>query len=219
MAQKSIYPIGIQTFEQIIKGGYLYVDKTALVYDLVKSNKYVFLNRPRRFGKSLLVSTLEAYFQGRKELFEGLAISTIEKDWAQYPVFRFDLSGESYQHLQKLVSKIDSALSAYEKIYGNPPEGKSIADRFDRLIKKARQVNNQEVVVLIDEYDKPLTDSLHDDSLHDDLRKELEGFYGVLKSNDSDIRFALLTGITKFGHVSVFFGSEQPERYLPNRRL
>ena len=206
MAQKIKYPIGIQTFEEIIEGGYLYVDKTALVYQLVKDNKYIFLSRPRRFGKSLLVSTLEAYFQGRKELFKGLAMETLEKDWIQYPVLRFDLSGESYNCSKKLLDKICLTLSHYESIYGKNLEAKSPAARFASLIMLAEQKTGQKVVILIDEYDKPLTDTLHDDILKEELRKELAGFYGVIKSNDAHIQFAMLTGITKFGHVSIFSG-------------
>ena len=206
MARKNIYPIGIQTFEEIVSEGYLYVDKTGVVYDLVNNNKYVFLSRPRRFGKSLLISTIEAYFQGRKELFNGLAMESLETEWAQHPVLRFDLSGESYQHADKLVSKLESALSKYEEIYGKSPKGKSIADRFERLINAAETKTGQKVVILIDEYDKPLTDSIHDDPLKESLRQELAGFYGVLKGNDVHIRFAMLTGITKYGHVSIFSG-------------
>ena len=176
MARKNIYPIGIQTFEKIIEGDYLYVDKTELVYNLVNDNKYVFLSRPRRFGKSLLISTIEAYFKGRKELFKGLALEKLETEWTQYPVLRFDLSGESYQHADKLVGKIESMLSAYEEIYGKSPDGKSIADRFTKLIKAAERATRQKVVILIDEYDKPLTDAIHDDALKESLRKELAGF-------------------------------------------
>ena len=206
MAQKINYPIGIQTFEEIIQEGYLYVDKTALVYDLAKNNKYVFLSRPRRFGKSLLVSTLEAYFQGRKELFKGLAMETLEKDWIQYPVLRFDLSGESYDCPKKLKDKISFTLSSYEKTYGRNSEAKSLAARFEALIKQAKLKASQKVVILIDEYDKPMVDNIHDDSLMEDFRKELRGFYSVLKSNDAFIHFAMLTGVTKYSHVSIFSG-------------
>ena len=206
MAQQIKYPIGIQTFETIIKDGYLYVDKTALMYSLVKDNKYVFLSRPRRFGKSLLVSTLEAYFQGRRELFKGLAVEALETEWLKYPVLRFDLSGENYDSPEKLKGKISLILSRYEEIYGKNPEAESLAARFESLIIEAEKTGRQKVVILIDEYDKPLTDTLHDDSANEKLRNELAGFYGVMKGNDAHIQFAMLTGITKFGHVSVFSG-------------
>ena len=206
MARKNIYPLGIQTFEEIVSEGYLYVDKTEIVYDLVNSNKYVFLSRPRRFGKSLLISTIDAYFQGRKELFQGLAMESLEKDWEVHPVLRFDLSGESYQHAGKLVGKISHSLSRYEAIYGKDPEADSLADRFTSLIAAAEAKTKHKVVILIDEYDKPMIDNIHDDALVEDFRKELRGFYGTLKGNDAHIRFAMLTGVTKFAHVSVFSG-------------
>lgn len=206
MPQEINYPIGIQTFEQIIEGDYVYVDKTELIHKLATTNKCVFLSRPRRFGKSLLVSTLEAYFQGRKALFKGLAIETLEKEWKAYPVLRFDLSGENYDCPEKLIEKISLTLSHYEDIYGENPKAKSIAARFASLLANAEKQTTQKVVILIDEYDKPLTDTLHNDPLREDLRNELAAFYGVMKGKDDAIRFVLLTGITKFGHVSVFSG-------------
>lgn len=205
--QKSInYPIGIQTFEKIIEGEYLYVDKTALVYDLVSNNQFVFLSRPRRFGKSLLISTLEAYFKGRKDLFKGLAMERLEKDWKHYPVLRFDLSAENYENKERLIGKISNYLFWYEKSLGLESKGESISVRFFNVIKTAKEKANERVVILIDEYDKPLLDALHDDKLKEDLREELRGFYSVMKENDDYIHFAMLTGVTKFGHVSVFSG-------------
>ena len=200
------YPIGIQTFSEIITEGYLYIDKTELIYRLVKENKYVFLSRPRRFGKSLLVSTIEEYFKGHKELFSGLAIARKETDWKKYPIIRFDFSGENYDDHTRLTELISAKLSNYEAIYGRNPEDKSIGMRFNRLIHNMRISSDERVVILIDEYDKPLLDVLHDDGKHELTRRELEGFYSNIKKCDADIRFALLTGVGKFGHVSIFSG-------------
>ena len=176
------------------------------MHDLVENNKYVFLSRPRRFGKSLLISPIEAYFLGRKDLFKGLDMERLETDWLEYPVLRFDLSGESYQHPEKLASKLNLSLSRYESVYGRNPEADTLSSRFGHLIQAAERKTGRKVVILIDEYDKPLTDAIEDDPLKENFRKELAGFYGVLKGNDAHIRFAMLTGITRYGHVSVFSG-------------
>ncbi|MDE6336148.1 MAG: AAA family ATPase, partial [Muribaculaceae bacterium] len=205
MARSIKYPVGIQTFSEIITDNYLYVDKTALVYKLVDNNKYVFLSRPRRFGKSLLMSTLEAYFRGQRELFEGLAISKLETDWETYPVFRFDLSGENFDHPQRLIDHIASLLDDIEEDYGLESEG-SVSRRFRKLIRDAYRKFGKRVVILIDEYDKPMLDCLHDDDVHGKIKAELRGFYSVLKPSDAYIKFAMLTGVTKFGKVSVFSG-------------
>ena len=200
------YPVGIQTFEEIRRDGYVYVDKTDMIYNLVNTSKYIFLSRPRRFGKSLLMSTIDAYFSGRKDLFAGLAIESLEKEWKKYPVLHFDLSGENYDDLQRLKGKIELRLRELEAIYGFDPENKSIATRFDTLIKKAKEKAGEKVVILIDEYDKPLQDSIGEDALQKDLRNELKGFYSVMKSCDAFIRFGMLTGVSRFGEVSVFSG-------------
>lgn len=205
MAKRIAYPVGIQTFEKIINGGYLYVDKTALIYELVNRAEYVFLSRPRRFGKSLMMSTLEAYFKGRKELFRGLEIENLEKHWMEYPVFRFDLSGENFNSTERLIDHIASYLDDIEDTYGLSSEG-TIGRRFRRLIRQAYEKYGKRVVVLIDEYDKPMLDCLHNDDLHDSVKDELRGFYSVLKLSDEYIKFAMLTGVTKFGKVSVFSG-------------
>ena len=206
MDGKIKYPVGIQTFSEIINDGYLYVDKTGVLYELANNNKYIFLSRPRRFGKSLLLSTLEAYFQGRKELFGGLAIEELEKDWTVHPVLRFDLSGETYDVHEKIIYKLESYLRRYEEIYGYDPESKTVAERFRLLIENAHKVIGQRVVILIDEYDKPLLDTIHDDDLQEKVRQQLHGFYSVIKECDEHIRFAMLTGVGKFGHVSIFSG-------------
>ena len=199
-----IYPIGIQNFEKIRKGGYFYIDKTALVYQLVKTGSYYFLSRPRRFGKSLLISTLEAYFQGKRELFEGLAMEKLEKDWVKYPVLHLDLNTEKYDTPESLENKLNGALVEWEKIYGEEPSEKSLAMRFEGIIKRACQQEGQSVVILVDEYDKPMLQAIGDDVLQKSFRNTLKAFYGALKSQDGCIKFALLTGVTKFGKVSVF---------------
>ena len=199
-----IYPIGIQNFEKIRKGGYFYIDKTALVYQLVKTGSYYFLSRPRRFGKSLLISTLEAYFQGKRELFEGLAMEKLEKDWVKYPVLHLDLNTEKYDTPESLENKLNGALVEWEKIYGEEPSDKSLAMRFEGIIRRACQQEGQSVVILVDEYDKPMLQAIGDDVLQKSFRNTLKAFYGALKSQDGCIKFALLTGVTKFGKVSVF---------------
>ena len=206
MAKRIEYPVGIQTFSEIIEEKYLYVDKTDLIYELVHKSKYVFLSRPRRFGKSLLMSTLEAYFKGRKELFRGLEIEKLEEDWIEYPVFRFDLSGENYNDVKRLYIRINRCLLNIEKAYALHDDSESLADRFESLIRQAYEKYGRRVVVLVDEYDKPMLDCLHDDPLHEAIKTELRGFYSVLKLSDEYIKFAMLTGVTKFGKVSVFSG-------------
>lgn len=205
MAEKLKYPVGIQTFSNLIEEGYVYVDKTALLHDLTESYKYVFLSRPRRFGKSLTMSTLDAYFRGKKELFKGLAIYDQERVWTEYPVFRFDLSGENFIDIKRLIEHIELYLKRIEEEYSLSSEG-SISSRFKQLIKQAYERYGQKVVILIDEYDKPMLDCLHDSELHEKLKAELRGFYASIKSYDEYIRFAMLTGITRFGKVSIFSG-------------
>ena len=215
------YPIGIQDFESIISGGYTYVDKTALVYKLVTEGQVYFLSRPRRFGKSLLVSTLKAYFQGRKELFKGLAIDSLEKEWAEHPVFHIDFNGENFLEHGKLDAKIEKFLEDNENIYGKNPNSKNTGDRFCDLLKAARKKYGRRAVVLIDEYDKPLLDVLdtglkarvgeNELLLEEHHRNVLKGFYSVFKAADADLQFVLLTGVTKFSQVSVFSGFNQPD--------
>ncbi len=201
---KTIYPIGIQNFEKIRKGGYLYIDKTALIYQLANTGSYYFLSRPRRFGKSLLLSTLEAYFQGKKELFEGLAIEKLEKEWTEYPILHLDLNIARYASTSDLEDILNRNLVAWEKLYGADPAERSLPLRFAGIIDRAYHKTGQRAVILIDEYDKPLLQALHDEELQNQLRNMLKPFYGVLKTMDRAIRFALLTGVTKFGKVSVF---------------
>jgi hypothetical protein len=197
-------PIGIQNFESLRNDGYLYVDKTALVYKLVTTGRYYFLSRPRRFGKSMLLSTLHAYFDGKKELFEGLAISELEKDWIKYPVLHIDLNVGEYKTPDELKSKLSLFLSQCEDLYGRNENEKTLGTRFEGVIRRAYEQTGQRVVILVDEYDKPILQTLDNEELQASYRSTLKGFYGALKSMDGYIKFALLTGVTKFGKVSVF---------------
>ena len=201
---QTIYPIGIQNFEKIRKDGYLYIDKTALIYQLVKTGSYYFLSRPRRFGKSLLLSTLEAYFQGKRELFEGLAMERLEKDWEVYPILHLDLNARHYKDTAALTSILNEFLEKWEALYGTEKQDRALEERFSYVIEQAYRQTGHRVVILIDEYDKPLLQNLHDEDMQDQLQNMLKPFYGVLKTMDGAIRFALLTGVTKFGKVSVF---------------
>ena len=201
------YPVGIQTFSEIIKGGYLYVDKTARIHQLVMSCKYVFLSRPRRFGKSLLASTLESLFKGQRELFAALDIADLDFDWHQRAVFRIDLSGMNYTDKpEALDNRLNLYLSNWEKIYGANPDEKEFEDRFAGVISRAAAVTQHRVVILVDEYDKPILDSVYLTESMERCRNTLYGFYGALKHCDENIRFALITGVTKIAHVSVFSG-------------
>ena len=204
MEQIRKLPIGIQTFEDIRKDGYLYVDKTAFVYQMVHTGKPYFLSRPRRFGKSLLISTFEAYFQGRKDLFTGLAIEQLEKEWIEYPVLHLDLNAEKYDSISRLDSMLARYLSLWEDVWGQEEREVTLSDRFSGIIRRAYEQTGRQVVVLIDEYDKPLIQTLLDETLLDEYRRILKAFYGVLKSADRYLRFVFLTGVTKFAQVSVF---------------
>ncbi len=198
------YPLGIQNFEKIRHEGYLYMDKTALVYQIVKGGSYYFLSRPRRFGKSLLISTLEAYFQGKRELFKGLAIEGMEQEWKTYPVLHLDLNAEKYTTQEALDNILNSNLVQWEKLYGKGEGETTLATRFSGIIRRACEKTGQKVVILVDEYDKPLLQAIGNKELHDDYRATLKAFYGVEKSMDGYIRFAFFTGVTKFSKVSVF---------------
>ena len=198
------YPIGIQDFKEIRTGGYVYVDKTDMIHDIVKRGKYYFLSRPRRFGKSLLISTLEAYFSGQKELFAGLAMEKLETEWVEYPVLHLDLNTEKYHREEDLENKLDLFLKQCEALYGKNPDEYSLATRFEGVIRRASEKTGRNTVILVDEYDKPLLQAIGKPELQDEYRDTLKAFYGALKSMDRYIKFALLTGVTKFGKVSVF---------------
>lgn len=200
-------PIGIQSFEDLRKNNYLYVDKTEFVFRLVETGKVYFLSRPRRFGKSLFLSTLKAFFEGKKELFSGLKIVELEKDnpnaWKKYPVIYFDFNGMDYSKENSLFEKLDKTLSFYEEIYGkNAVDGFNVSLRFSSLIKNAHDKTGLGVVVLVDEYDKSLLES--DDKIQESNRNLFKGFFGNLKSSDEYLKFAFITGVTKFSKVSIF---------------
>ena len=213
------YPIGIQSFEKLREDGYVYVDKTALIYNLVHDGTIYFLSRPRRFGKSLLVSTLKNYFLGRKELFRGLAIDSLETEWAEYPVFHIDFNGENFTAPGTLERVIEDAVAAWEEVYGRS-SFTTIGKRFAHVLNQAHIKHGRRCVVLIDEYDKPILDVLDSGAvttvggvqmqLEDANREILKGFYSVFKAADNDLQFVLLTGVTKFSQVSVFSGFNQP---------
>jgi len=197
-------PIGIQTFSDIRTQGYLYVDKTALVWQIANSGKPYFLSRPRRFGKSLLLSTFEAYFEGRKDLFEGLAIEQLEEKWEKHPVLHLDLNARKYERPEDLVAMLNQYLEKWEDRFGDEKKGRAPEERFEYVIRRAYEQTGKGVVVLVDEYDKPLLQCLHNEELLEAYRSMLKAFYGVLKSADKYLRFAFLTGVTKFSQVSVF---------------
>ena len=203
MIQERIYPVGIQDFEKLRKEGCVYVDKTALIYRLVQKY-YVFLSRPRRFGKSLLSSTLKYYFLGRKDLFQGLAIEQLEKEWKEYPVLHFDLSTAKNIDVKYIASKLDSMLANYENIYGRNLVNVTPGDRLANLIMTAHRQTGQKTVVIIDEYDAPMLDVLHDDGRLAEVRRIMQEFYAPLKACDADLRFVFITGITKFSQLSIF---------------
>lgn len=200
------YPIGMQSFPEIRNGGYVYVDKTALIHRLVTENKYYFLSRPRRFGKSLLLSTLEALFLGRRDLFRGLDIDSLDWDWEPHPVFHLDLNVRNYADMTSLSTILDRHLEEWERRYGCHASSHIPEDRFIHVIRGAYELTGRPVVILVDEYDKPLFSTMHDPALLEHNRAILQAFYGVVKSLDGYIRFAMLSGVTKFSKVSVFSG-------------
>lgn len=198
------YPVGIQTFAEIIREGYIYVDKTDLVWQLAHYAKYIFLSRPRSFGKSLLSSTLDSYFRGEKDLFKGLKIMDLEKEWKQYPVMHFDLSSAKHLSMDGVKDEIGLQLFEYEKIFGDNPQETSIGMRLGGLIRRAYEKTGAQVVVVIDEYDAPLLDVLHDKQMLYDMRELLQEFYQRLKKLEPYIKFCFITGITKFSQLSIF---------------
>ena len=200
-----LYPIGIQTFSKIREGNYLYIDKTEYVYRMTHSaSSYMFLSRPRRFGKSLLTSTLHSYFSGRKDLFHGLAMEKLEKEWTEYPVLHFDMSTAKHADSEQLLQELNLKLYGYEQIYGRLEEEVNPNQRLMGLIKRAYEQTGKKVVVLIDEYDAPLLDVVHERENLDVLRNIMRNFYSPLKACDPYLRYVFLTGITKFSQLSIF---------------
>lgn len=220
------YPIGMQSFDQIINGGFVYVDKTDLVYKLAQGH-VCFLGRPRRFGKSLLVSTLENYFLGRKELFKGLAMESLETKWKQYPVSHIDFSVGNYANDGALEEALNAILSDWENRYGIQSVNKDLGLRFQRILRAAHEKTGLGCVVLIDEYDKPILDVLDLDyqvehlgkmiTLEEKHRNIMKSFYTTFKGADADLRFVFLTGVTKFSQISMFSGFNQPDDISLNR--
>ncbi|WP_293554200.1 ATP-binding protein [Phascolarctobacterium sp.] len=202
------YPISIQTFETIINGNYVYVDKTDLVYRLAQEH-VCFLSRPRRFGKSLLISTLDAYFSGRKELFQGLKMEALEHEWDVYPIFRIDFANGNFSNPDELTLMLEGRVSDWERIYGKDDVYKTLGDRFKYVLEQAAAKTGKKVVVLIDEYDRPLLDVLGE-AQEDKNRNILKNFYATFKAADASLRFVLLTGVTKFSQITVFSGFNQP---------
>lgn len=198
------YPIGIQDFEKLRTKGYSYVDKSRFVYKLATEGEYYFLSRPRRFGKSLFLSTLEAYFQGKKELFKGLAIYDLETEWKKYPIFHIDLNTANFREKDSLYTVLNDYLTTWECKYGTRESEATLALRFKGVIARAAEKEGCGVVILIDEYDKPILQTLRDPELQAEHRAQLKAFYSVLKTQDRYIKFAFLTGVTKFGKISVF---------------
>ena len=199
-----LYPIGIQNFEKIRKDGYTYVDKTALIHRLATTGTYYFLSRPRRFGKSLLVSTMEAYFKGKKDLFEGLAMEQLETDWTEYPVLHLDLNASKYMYPEDLIAVLTRHLDNWEKEYGIVSRYSDLESRFVDVINAVCEKTGRQVVILIDEYDKPIVNNLNKKELSDYYRAVLQGFYGVIKSMGEQTKFCFLTGVSKIGKLSVF---------------
>ena len=222
------YPVGIQTFQDIINGGYVYVDKTDLIYSLVSEGKIYFLSRPRRFGKSLLISTLENYFLGRKELFKGLAIEKLETEWKEYPVFRISFGLGRFKERGKLEDLLEGTLKKWERKYGVDRVYDDYGPRFRDVLATAHQKTGMPCVVLVDEYDKPIIDVLGSGGFveidGEKISKEsynrgiLKSFYASLKDADEDLRFVFLTGVTKFAKVSVFSGFNQPDDISLDRK-
>ncbi len=199
------YPIGMQTFSELIEEGYTYVDKTAYIKPLLEQGKYIFLSRPRRFGKSLLLSTLAAYFEGRRELFKGLAADRLDLDWTPRPVLHFDFNNGQYKRPDGLENRLLFHLAGHEELYGITPKMENdIVLRFENLIKEVHNKTGQKVVILVDEYDKPLLDLEDNKELFEKNQSLLKGFYSNLKAMDAYIKFGMLTGVARFNKVSIF---------------
>ena len=198
------YPVGIQTFSEIIQGGYVYVDKTDLMWQLQNTSKFIFLSRPRRFGKSLLTSTFHSFFDGDKKLFEGLKVMQLEKEWIKYPVLHFDISRLKYKAVSLYAAELNRQMQKYEEEYGSNPAETTPGMKLAGIIERAWKKTGRRVVVIIDEYDAPLLEHLHEDEQLKEVRAIMQEFYQQLKAGDEYIRFCFITGITKFSQLSIF---------------
>ena len=198
------YPVGIQTFREIIEGGYVYIDKSDLVWQMQNKRKYVFLSRPRRFGKSLLSSTLHSFFAGEKELFHGLKIMELEQEWKQYPVIHLDLSIVKGKESANELRRTLMLLLSRQDLYSENPNEKTPGEILTGMIQRVNRETGKQVVVIIDEYDAPLLEVLHDDETIDSMRRVMQEFYVPLKANEQYIKFCFITGITKFSQLSIF---------------
>ena len=214
--EERFLPIGIQDFEKLRKGGYVYVDKTKYVYELARLSTPFFLSRPRRFGKSLLLSTFEAFFLGKKELFDGLYISEKEKEWAEWPVIKISFGMNSYENNERLKERLNAIVTENESLYKIEKQSNDPAERFAHLINAISEKTGKQVVILIDEYDKPILDALYTD-YEEQNRQELRSFYSPLKDCDKYIRFLFITGITKVSHINIFSGLNQLNDISMNR--
>ena len=203
-AKRIKYPIGVQTFRDIVEGGYLYIDKTGFVHDLDENYKYVFLSRPRRFGKSLLSSTIHSYFEGEKELFNGLRAGELKKEWTRHPVFHFDMSTAKHCDEEQLISELSLKLVRYEEVYGKGENEEKINQRFEGLVHRAVEQTGEKAVIIIDEYDAPLLDVMNDKERLTPMRQIMRNFYSPIKSLDPYLRFVFITGINKFAQLSIF---------------
>ncbi|MDR3268113.1 MAG: AAA family ATPase, partial [Tannerella sp.] len=205
------FPIGVQDYKSLREEGFFYVDKTLLIYKLAAEGRQYFLSRPRRFGKSLLLSTIKYYFQGRKDLFEGLAIEKLETDWAQHPVFHIDMNMNAYTDFASLLTGLDTNLRRLEEKWGSDEREKVPSARLEGLLRRAYEKTGKGVVVLFDEYDKPLLETMDNPAVNEEIRKELKGFYGLMKTLDEHLRFVIYTGVTKFSKISIFSDLNQPK--------
>ncbi|MDR0547601.1 MAG: ATP-binding protein [Dysgonamonadaceae bacterium] len=205
------FPIGQQDFKYLRVNQFLYVDKTQFIYNLANGGKQFFLSRPRRFGKSLLLSTIRYYFEGKKELFKELAVERLETEWAEYPVFLIDMNMTAYTDLQSLHTGLDMNLRRLEETWGKNPDEKAPSARLEGLIRRAYEKTGKGVVILFDEYDKPLLGTMDSLDANDAIRTELKGFYGLMKTMDEYLRFVLYSGVTKFSKISIFSDLNQPD--------
>lgn len=201
---KKLFPIGVQTFDDIVSDNYLYVDKTGYVHDIATTYKYVFLSRPRRFGKSLLSSTFHCYFEGKKELFEGLKAGDMKKDWTRHPVFHFDMSSAKHKDEAQLLEELDKKLYVYEQVYGRGEKDVNVNQRLEGLVTRSFEQTGERAVIIIDEYDAPLLDVMNDKQRLEPLRQIMSNFYSPIKSLDPYLRFVFITGINKFAQLSIF---------------